>query len=86
MPASHRSEPPEIAQAEIATGAWWRLMAFVGIEVRRGIFIEDYLYSISTGGVKVNKVDDLAPVASMPLPDLGDYGYGCYDDGWDEGI
>ncbi|WP_437876479.1 beta-propeller domain-containing protein [Sorangium sp. So ce513] len=38
-------------------------------EVRRGLFIEDYVYSISHGGVLVNALDDLAtPVASVALP------------------
>src|SRR5690606_32110949 len=38
--------------------------------VRRGVFIEDYLYSVSSAGVAVHEVDGLAPVASAPLPDF----------------
>ncbi|WP_437833010.1 beta-propeller domain-containing protein [Sorangium sp. So ce1153] len=40
-----------------------------GAEVRRGVFVEDFVYSISNGGVLVNALDDLAtPVASVALP------------------
>jgi hypothetical protein len=38
-------------------------------QVRRGIFIEDYVYSISFGGVRVNHVEDLTTdVATVVLP------------------
>ncbi|MFW5739917.1 MAG: beta-propeller domain-containing protein, partial [Myxococcota bacterium] len=33
---------------------------YYGTEVRRGLFMEDFVYSISYGGVVVNQVDDLA--------------------------
>ncbi|MCA9625524.1 MAG: hypothetical protein KC731_41165, partial [Myxococcales bacterium] len=39
-----------------------------GIDVRRGVFIEDYVYSVSNGGVVVSNVSDLATVATLPLP------------------
>ncbi|AUX38226.1 MULTISPECIES: beta-propeller domain-containing protein [Sorangium] len=49
-----------------------------GADVKRGLFIEDYVYSISYGGVLVNALDDLAtPVASLPLPAPTSWGYGC---------
>jgi len=49
-----------------------------GIDVRRGVFIEDYVYSISNGGVIVSNVDDLSPVSTLPMPaDYGDDPYGC---------
>ncbi|XXX76757.1 beta-propeller domain-containing protein [Sorangium sp. So ce134] len=49
-----------------------------GADVRRGVFIEDYVYSVSYGGVLVNALDDLAtPVASLPLPASDSWGYGC---------
>ncbi|MBI4706037.1 MAG: beta-propeller domain-containing protein, partial [Deltaproteobacteria bacterium] len=42
-----------------------------GVGVRRGVFVEDYVYSISAGGVLVNAMKDLAqPLASAALPDL----------------
>ncbi|WP_104987915.1 beta-propeller domain-containing protein [Sorangium cellulosum] len=38
-------------------------------QVRRGLFIEDHVYSISYGGVLANTLDDLeTPVASVALP------------------
>lgn len=41
-------------------------------EVRRGLFIEDHVYSISYGGVIASSLDDLTtPVASLALPALG---------------
>ncbi|WP_437724296.1 beta-propeller domain-containing protein [Sorangium sp. So ce861] len=52
-----------------------------GADVRRGLFIEDYVYSISYGGVLVNALDDLAtPVASLPLPAPTSWGSGCGGD------
>ena len=42
---------------------------YYGLNVRRGVFIEDYVYSISNGGVKVNHVDDMyTEVATVRLP------------------
>ncbi len=39
-------------------------------DVRRGLFIEDFVYSISYGGVLVHSLDDLTtPVASVDLPE-----------------
>ena len=39
-------------------------------DMRRGIFIEDWIYSISTAGVQVHGLDDLAtPIAEVRLPD-----------------
>ncbi|WP_437589720.1 beta-propeller domain-containing protein [Sorangium sp. So ce1000] len=49
-----------------------------GAAVQRGLFIEDYVYSYSQGGVLVNALDDLAtPVASLPLPAPDSLGYAC---------
>ncbi|WP_437855551.1 beta-propeller domain-containing protein [Sorangium sp. So ce363] len=49
-----------------------------GAAVQRGLFIEDYVYSYSQGGVLVNALDDLAtPVASLPLPTPDSVGYAC---------
>lgn len=42
---------------------------YYGTGVRRGLFIEDLVYSISYGGVRVNAVADLADVASLALPE-----------------
>jgi hypothetical protein len=42
--------------------------SYFGADVRRGLFIDDLMYSISYGGVLVSSLDDLAtPVASLPL-------------------
>lgn len=39
-------------------------------EMRRGLFIEDWVYSISTAGVQVHALDDLTdPIAEVRLPD-----------------
>jgi uncharacterized secreted protein with C-terminal beta-propeller domain len=49
-----------------------------GYGVRRGVFVEDYVYSISEGGVVVNQLDDMnTPVAVLELPhsEPGQY---CY--------
>jgi len=40
-----------------------------GLRVRRGVFIDDYVYSISYGGVRVNRVDGMTDVASVRLFD-----------------
>jgi len=63
---------------------------YYGPEMRRGVFIEDHIYSISTGGVKVNALSDLSETSALDLPDAS-YDYGCYGDqgwneGWDEGF
>lgn len=39
--------------------------------VRRGVFIDAYVYSISAKGVLVNALEGLELVASLPLPDVG---------------
>ena len=39
---------------------------FVGME--RGIFIDDWIYSISSVAVRVNAIDDLSAVATVLLP------------------
>lgn len=40
-----------------------------GVEVRRGVFIDDFVYSVSYGGVLVHHGADLStPVATLPLP------------------
>jgi hypothetical protein len=42
---------------------------YYGNGVRRGLFIDDALYSISYGGVLVNELSDLSqPIASLALP------------------
>lgn len=42
---------------------------YYGVDVRRGVFIDEYVYSISYGGVIVNSIEDLTqPVASVALP------------------
>ncbi len=54
-------------------------------EVRRGIFMDDYVYAISYAGVSVNELSDLdEPVAqvALPAPTETDMCYG-YDD-WGE--
>lgn len=52
---------------------------YYGTSVRRGLFLEDFVYSISYGGVVVNAVDDLAhPVATLALPAPTSAVYGCY--------
>jgi uncharacterized secreted protein with C-terminal beta-propeller domain len=55
-------------------------------QIRRGVFIDDFLYSISDVGVQVHEIADLngGALASVPLLDLEDeredYGY-CYPEG-----
>jgi hypothetical protein len=46
--------------------------------VRRGVFLDDFVYSISYGGVVVNQLADLAkPVATLPLAAPMSDAYGC---------
>lgn len=50
---------------------------YYGNEVRRGVFIDEYVYSISDGGILVHALSDMsAPVGRLPLPYA--YGYGGY--------
>jgi hypothetical protein len=43
--------------------------AYYGASVRRGLFMEDFVYAISYGGVTAHALGDLAsPVGSLPLP------------------
>ncbi|XXY17521.1 beta-propeller domain-containing protein [Sorangium sp. So ce216] len=52
-----------------------------GADVRRGVFVEGFVYSISNGGVLVNALDDLAtPVASVALPAPAWSGFECGGD------
>lgn len=48
-----------------------------GLDVRRGVFIDDYVYAVSYGGVTASAVaDPLSPVASVALPQpIQPYGY-----------
>jgi uncharacterized secreted protein with C-terminal beta-propeller domain len=42
---------------------------YYGVDVRRGLFIDEYVFSISYGGVIASHVADPAsPVATLPLP------------------
>lgn len=41
---------------------------YYGMPIRRGVFIEDYLYSISWGGVRVHDTRDLSDVAELRFP------------------
>lgn len=42
---------------------------YYGVDVRRGVFIDNYVYAISFGGVTASSVaDPLDPVASVALP------------------
>ena len=45
--------------------------------VRRGVFIGEFLYSLSNGGVVVNELAGMSQVASVPLP-TSPSAYGCY--------
>jgi len=50
------------------TGYW---CSYYGPQVRRGVFLENFVYSISYGGIVVEDTNDLAapdPVAELPLP------------------
>lgn len=41
---------------------------YYGVDVRRGLFLDDVIYSISYGGVMAHDLSDLAtPIASLPL-------------------
>jgi len=52
---------------------------YYGADVRRGLFLENFVYSISYGGVVVNDVDNLAtPVATLALPTPTNASYDCY--------
>ncbi len=56
-----------------------------GNEVRRGVFIDEYVYSISGGAILVHALSDLrTPVGSLPLPDLGG-GYYPGPEPWESG-
>jgi len=39
-----------------------------GMPIRRGVFIEDYIYSISFGGIRVHDTRDLSEMASFAFP------------------
>lgn len=44
------------------------------VGVRRGVFIENLIYSISNGGVVVNEVSDpSAAVATLVMPEISSY-------------
>lgn len=52
-------------------------------QVRRGVFIEDFVYSISYGGIEVNRVENMAvDVARVNLPHDGITGYYYWGWGW----
>jgi hypothetical protein len=52
---------------------------YYGLGVRRGLFMEDFVYSISYGGVVVNQIDDLTtPVATLALGAPTNTSYDCY--------
>ena len=58
---------------------WWTMNA----EIRRGVFIEDFIYSVSSIGIRVHDVEALAEGALADLPLLeadstADYCYGGY--------
>jgi hypothetical protein len=36
--------------------------------VQRGLFVEDYVHSISDGGVRMHRLDSMTEVASISLP------------------
>lgn len=47
-----------------------------GNEVRRGVFIDDYVYSISYGGIQIHAMDNMSDaIASLPLPAPQGSGY-----------
>lgn len=49
-----------------------------GVAMRRGLFIDDYLYSISYGGLKVHAMQDLStPVGAVDLSMPSALGYSC---------
>ena len=52
---------------------------YYGVDVRRGMFLDDVVYSISYGGVIANSINDLAtPLATLALPAPQNSSYGCY--------
>lgn len=55
----------------------WEYYCPYPVEMRRGLFIDDYVYSISYAGVLVHGMGDLTtPVATVPLPaPTMSYGY-----------
>ncbi|MBX3181330.1 MAG: beta-propeller domain-containing protein [Polyangiaceae bacterium] len=58
-----------------------------GNEVRRGVFIDEFVYSISGGAILIHALSDMSqPIGTLPLPDT--YGGGGYDPGpepWESG-
>lgn len=59
----------EIDHQSLASGACpFPDSCFGLVDMQRGLFIDDWIYSISSAGVLVNRVDDLAPVRSVRLP------------------
>jgi hypothetical protein len=49
------------------------------MDVRRGLFLENFVYSISYGGVVVNQIDDLTTrVATLALGAPTNTSYDCY--------
>ncbi|HKA90116.1 MAG TPA: beta-propeller domain-containing protein [Haliangiales bacterium] len=46
-----------------ATDKYWAY-----VDIRRSIFMGDFIYAISDRGITVNRLADLAPVTSAPLP------------------
>jgi len=52
---------------------------YYGLGVRRGMFLEDFVYSISYGGVKVHNISELKgpPVAVLPLDAPMNTAYPC---------
>jgi hypothetical protein len=63
-------EPPRDQQWE--GDAWWSWYSCsqYGVNVRRGVFIDDYVYSLSYGGVRVHQLTDadtVAPVTDVPF-------------------
>jgi hypothetical protein len=63
----------EVVHDDLVEGAPCDVVADEGCsfspDMRRGVFIEDWVYSISGAGVAVNAVSDLVtPVATVMLP------------------
>jgi uncharacterized secreted protein with C-terminal beta-propeller domain len=56
----------DLARVAVYRGYPWRWTP----EVRRSVMMEDFVYSISTGGLKVNPVQDLlSTLVTVPFPD-----------------
>ncbi len=72
LPAEERA----IVEQELLEECNWS----VG-EVKRGVFIDDLLYSISDGGVMAHDVENFALASSLELPTPEYYYGGYYDDG-----